>query len=93
VLSAVPAVYGAQCLVDELVLRPPRLVVALDGTRSIGLAPSDFVRVTKARIGRFVGTTRLLPAGGMVEDDPYRGHLYKNQGEDPGQPASTSPIR
>jgi prolyl-tRNA editing enzyme YbaK/EbsC (Cys-tRNA(Pro) deacylase) len=76
-LPAVPAIYDAECMVDELVMRLPRLVVALDGTRSMGLAPADFVRLTQARIGRFVGTTRLLPAGGMVEDDPYRGQLYE----------------
>ena len=70
-LPAVPAMFGARALVDELVFRSPQLVIAVDGTRSIALSPADYQRVAGAETARFAGTTRLLPQGGMVEDDPY----------------------
>jgi hypothetical protein len=67
----VPELFGAAAIADDLLLDRHRLVIALDTSRSIQLPPSHFVRVTGAHVGRFAGTTRLLPAGGMVEDDPY----------------------
>jgi prolyl-tRNA editing enzyme YbaK/EbsC (Cys-tRNA(Pro) deacylase) len=70
-LPAVPAIFGARGLLDELALRSPRLVIALDGTRSIALAPAEYLRAAGVAPARFAGTTRLLPGGGMVEDDPY----------------------
>ena len=71
-LPAVPAMFGARGLLDELALRSPRLVIALDGTRSIAVAPADYLRAAGVEPARFTGTTRLLPGGGMVEDDPYQ---------------------
>src|SRR5436190_11083957 len=70
-LPAVPAMFGARALVDELVWRSPRLVIAVDGTRSIALSPADYQHAAGAETARIAGTTRLLPHGGMVEDDPY----------------------
>ena len=69
-LPAVPVLYGARCLVERLVLEHGRLVIPLAPGQSVALAPSDYVRLTGARVGRVAGTTRLLPEGGMVDDPP-----------------------
>ena len=71
VLPAVPGLFGAASIVDELATLGGRLIVALSPTRSLALAPGDYVRLTGARVLRFAGTTRLLPQGGMVDDDAY----------------------
>ena len=71
-LPALPAAFAAACLVDEVVLASPRLIISLEPTRSLALPPDDYVRVAHATLGRFVGATRLLPEGGMVDDPPLR---------------------
>jgi prolyl-tRNA editing enzyme YbaK/EbsC (Cys-tRNA(Pro) deacylase) len=67
-LPAVPALYGAPLYVDERVMALPRLIVALTTTRSVALAPDDYVRITGGTVARFTGATRLLPEGGMVRE-------------------------
>ncbi|MGH2351134.1 MAG: YbaK/EbsC family protein [Chloroflexota bacterium] len=67
-LPAIPDTFHARCLVDELVLNSPRLVISVDAGRSVALAPADYVRVVGAETARFVGATRLLPGGGMVTE-------------------------
>jgi prolyl-tRNA editing enzyme YbaK/EbsC (Cys-tRNA(Pro) deacylase) len=68
-LPAVPALFGATCWVDERVLERERVVAAIAETRSVALAPQDYVRVTGARVARFSGTTRLLERGGMIDEN------------------------
>lgn len=68
VLPAVPRLYGARCLVEELVLNRERLVVSLEAGRSVALLPADYVRVVGAATARFAGGTRLLPEGGMITE-------------------------
>lgn len=65
-LPAVPEMYDAECWVDERVLTLTQIVVTVEPTRSVALAPADYVRLTDARVAAFTGRTRLLDEGGMV---------------------------
>lgn len=68
VLPAVPQTFGAILWVDKRILALPRVIVALEPSWSLTIAPQDFVRVTDAKVARIIGQTRLLPEGGMVTE-------------------------
>ena len=58
-LPAVPALFGAEVLVDELALVPPRIVLPIDAERSVGIAPADYARLVDARRVSVAGSTKL----------------------------------
>ena len=58
-LPAVPTLFDATMLVDELALLPPRIVLSVDAGRSVALAPSDYVALVNARVVRVAGQTKL----------------------------------
>ena len=70
-LPAVPGLFCAECVIDELVLESNRLIISLAPDHSLALPPMQYAAASAARVLRFAGSTRLLPAGGMIEDDPY----------------------
>lgn len=72
-LPALPAAYAAGCYVDEAVLHHQQVIFSLEPSRSVSLAPIDYIRLVNATLAQFVGATRLLPEGGMVDDPPVRG--------------------
>lgn len=81
-LPALPALYGAGALVDPLALAPSRLVITLEPSRSVAIAPSDYVALVGARVARVAGSTQLLEAGGMVDDLSSEGERSGWAGED-----------
>lgn len=66
-LPAVPALFGAAMLVDELALAPQQIVLSVDAGRSIALAPHDYVALVSARVVRIAGTTKLPDRRGEEE--------------------------
>jgi hypothetical protein len=67
-LPAVPGLFGARLLVDALVLRQRRVVLALEPGRSLALSPRALLRPAGGQEVSTTGRTRLLPGGGMVRE-------------------------
>ena len=58
-LPAIPSLFGATLLVDQLALTPKRLVLSLDAGLSVAIAPQDYVTLANARVVNVAGRTRL----------------------------------
>ena len=58
-LPALPALFTATMLVDELALAPQRLVLSIDAGCSVALAPADYITLVTARVVNVAGRTEL----------------------------------
>src|SRR5688500_6350987 len=49
-LPALPALFTATMLIEELALAPQRLVLSVDSSLSVALAPADYITLVNARV-------------------------------------------
>ena len=58
-LPALPALFNAIILVDELALTPPRIVLSIDSGSSVALPPQDYIKLVNAEVVQVAGRTKL----------------------------------
>ena len=71
-LPGLPRPFDARLLVDPELLAQDDVVLSLDPTSSVRVAPNAYVTVLGGVVVECVGRTRLLPEGGALDSPPVR---------------------